>query len=139
MKEGDDRRFAILDAGMNDLLRPALYDAYHEILPVKAPAADAALQPVDVVGPICESSDTFARGRALPPLEAGDLVAFLAAGAYGAVMASDYNSRPVAAEVLVDGSRFSVVKPRIEAKERFAHERLPDWLTATTAERGVAS
>jgi len=138
MKEGHDRPFAILDAGMNDLIRPALYDAYHEILPVVEAGDDAPRQPTDVVGPICESSDTFARGRSLPSLNANDLVAFLGAGAYGAVMASDYNARPLAAEVLVDGDRFSVVKPRIEPAERFSHESLPEWLHAAPLERGRA-
>lgn len=139
MKEGDERPFAILDAGMNDLIRPALYDAYHEILPVAEADPSSPRQPTDVVGPICESSDTFARGRALPALEAEDLVAFLGAGAYGAVMASDYNTRPIAAEVLVDGDRFSVVKPRIEPAERFSHESLPDWLQTAPLKRGRAS
>ncbi len=139
MKEGDERPFAILDAGMNDLIRPALYDAYHEILPVCEPDPSAPVQPTDVVGPICESSDIFAKGRPLPRLEAEELVAFLGAGAYGAVMASDYNTRPMAAEVLVDGGRFSVVKPRIEPAERFSHECLPDWLQNASLERGRAS
>jgi diaminopimelate decarboxylase len=139
IKEGDERPFAILDAGMNDLMRPALYDAYHEILPVVEADPTAPLQPTDVVGPICESSDIFARGRPLPALAAEDLVAFLGAGAYGAVMASDYNARPLAAEVLVDGDRFSVVKPRIEPAERFSHECLPEWLRTVSEERGKAS
>ncbi|MEM7043767.1 MAG: diaminopimelate decarboxylase [Pseudomonadota bacterium] len=138
IKEGHERPFAILDAGMNDLIRPALYDAYHEILPVKEADPKADLVPTDVVGPICESSDIFARGRALPPLEAEDLVAFLGAGAYGAVMASDYNARPLAAEILVDGDRFSVVRPRIEPAERFADECLPDWLDLPPLECGRA-
>jgi diaminopimelate decarboxylase len=138
MKEGDERPFAILDAGMNDLIRPALYDAYHEILPLAEADPAADLRPTDVVGPICESSDTFARGRGLPPLEAEDLVAFLGAGAYGAVMASDYNARPIAAEVLVSGKQFSVVKPRIEPAERFARECLPAWLQMPSLERGRA-
>ena len=138
MKEGDERPFAILDAGMNDLMRPALYDAYHEILPLEGAGCDVELQATDVVGPICESSDIFARGRHLPPLEAEDLVAFLGAGAYGAVMASDYNARPLAAEVLVDGDRFSVVRPRIEPVARFAEERLPEWLEMPSLECGRA-
>ncbi len=138
MKEGDERPFAILDAGMNDLIRPALYDAYHEILPLKQAASDAEPTPTDVVGPICESSDIFARGRALPPLAPEDFVAFLSAGAYGAVMASDYNARPLAAEVLVDGDRFSVIRPRLEPADRFARERLPDWLEMPSLERGRA-
>jgi diaminopimelate decarboxylase len=138
MKEGDERPFAILDAGMNDLIRPALYDAYHDILPLKEPAPGVERQPTDVVGPICESSDIFARGRTLPPLEAQDLVAFLSAGAYGAVMASDYNARPLAAEVLVEGGRFSVIRPRLEPIDRFQDERLPDWLDMPPLERGRA-
>ena len=93
---------------------------------------------MDVVGPICESTDVFARARDLPPLRAGDLVAFTGAGAYGAVMASDYNSRPRAAEVMVEGTQFAVVKPRIEPAARFADERLPPWLTTTVLERGAA-
>jgi diaminopimelate decarboxylase len=139
IKEGDKRPFAILDAGMNDLMRPALYDAYHEILPVAEANPSAEIRATDVVGPICESSDIFARGRVLPPLQAEDFVAFLGSGAYGAVMASDYNARPIAAEVLVDGDRFSVVKPRIEPAERFSHECLPDWLQTPRLERGQAS
>src|SRR5690606_7375026 len=102
VKEGGARPCVVLDAGMNDLLRPALYDAYHPILPVAEPPATAVRTAVDVVGPICESTDVFARARDLPPLRAGDLVAFTGAGAYGAVMASDYNSRPRAAEVMVE-------------------------------------
>ncbi|MGH6897304.1 MAG: diaminopimelate decarboxylase [Geminicoccaceae bacterium] len=137
-KEGGDRPCVVLDAGMNNLLRPALYDAYHAILPVVAPAAEAAGVAMDVVGPICESTDVFARARDLPPLGAGDLVAFAGAGAYGAVMASDYNSRPQAAEVMVEGTRFAVVRPRIEPAARLADDRLPDWLTAAALERGAA-
>ena len=138
IKEGDKRPFAILDAGMNDLMRPALYDAYHEILPVAEADPSAEIRATDVVGPICESSDIFARGRALPPLQAEEFVAFLGSGAYGAVMASDYNARPIAAEVLVEGDRFSVVKPRIEPAERFSRECLPDWLQTPRLERGQA-
>ena len=122
---------------MNNLLRPALYDAYHAILPVAEPAAGAALEPVDVVGPICESTDVFARGRDLPPLAAQDLLVLTGAGAYGAVMASDYNSRPTAAEVLVDGARSAIIKPRVEPAGRFADERLPPWLPSPGLERGA--
>jgi diaminopimelate decarboxylase len=139
LKEGGDRPCVVVDAGMNNLLRPALYDAYHPILPVVEPSASTPGTTVDVVGPICESTDVFARARDLPQLGAGDLVAFAGAGAYGAVMASDYNSRPQAAEVMVEGTRFAVVKPRIEPAARFADERLPDWLTAAALERGAAS
>jgi diaminopimelate decarboxylase len=137
VKEGVERPCVILDAGMNDLLRPALYDAYHAILPVREPDPEAPLRPVDVVGPICESADVFARARELPPLQAQDLVAFASAGAYGAVMASDYNSRPVAAEVLVDDDKFAVVKPRVEPRVRFAHEALPPWLAPVDLTRGA--
>jgi diaminopimelate decarboxylase len=138
VKQGGERPCVILDAGMNNLLRPALYDAYHAILPVAQALADAPRAAVDVVGPICESTDVFARGRDLPPLHGGDLVVFTAAGAYGAVMASDYNSRPRAAEVMVEGTSFAVVKPRIEPAAGFADERLPAWLTTTALEREAA-
>jgi len=137
VKPGAERACLVLDAGMNNLLRPALYDAYHAILPVAEPAAGAALEPVDVVGPICESTDVFARGRDLPPLAAQDLLVLTGAGAYGAVMASDYNSRPTAAEVLVDGARSAIIKPRVEPAERFADERLPPWLPSPGLERGA--
>jgi diaminopimelate decarboxylase len=135
VKEGPERACVILDAGMNDLLRPALYDAYHPILPVVEPESNAPRRAVDVVGPICESADVFARARELPPLHAQDLVAFAGAGAYGAVMASDYNSRPLAAEILVEDRRFAVVRPRQEPFARFAHETLPPWLAATDLTR----
>jgi diaminopimelate decarboxylase len=138
VKEGGERPCLVVDAGMNNLLRPALYDAYHPILPVAEPPAGGPSAPVDVVGPICESTDVFARARDLPPIGAGDLVAFTGAGAYGAVMASDYNSRPRAAEVMVEGGKFAVVKPRIEPAAGFADERLPEWLTTTVLERGAA-
>jgi diaminopimelate decarboxylase len=138
VKPGAERPCVVLDAGMNNLLRPALYDAYHAILPVAEPAVEAALAAADVVGPICESTDIFARRRDLPPLAAEDLVVLTSAGAYGAVMASDYNSRPAAAEVLVDGSRYAVVKPRIEPAKRFADESLPPWLGSPARERGAA-
>ena len=138
VKENGDRPCVVLDAGMNNLLRPALYDAYHAILPLVEPSAWAAHAAVDVVGPVCESADVFARACVLPPLGAGDLVVFAGAGAYGAVMASDYNSRPHAAEVMVEGTRFAVVKPRIEPATRFADERLPAWLSPVALERGAA-
>lgn len=138
VKEGGERPCVVLDAGMNNLLRAALYDAYHPILPVAEPSAAAAVRATDVVGPICESTDIFARARNLTPLGAGDLVVLAGAGAYGAVMASDYNSRPQAAEVMVEGVRWAVVKPRIEPAARFADERLPDWLTAAGLEREAA-
>ena len=128
LKEGEGRSFLILDAAMNDLIRPALYDAWHDIAPVREPRADAPVAPVDVVGPVCETGDTFARDRPLPPLRPGDLVAFRSAGAYGAVMASEYNSRPLAPEVIVSGSRFDVSRPRPTYDDMLARERIPDWL-----------
>ena len=129
------RRFVIVDAGMNDLLRPALYGAFHAVAPVADPAADAPLTPADVVGPVCESGDCFAAGRALPPFSPGDLVAFLSAGAYGAVMASTYNSRLLVPETLVDGARWAVVRPRMNYETLIAQDRLPAWLQADATER----
>ena len=118
--------FLVLDAGMNDLLRPTLYEAWHEVRPV-APRPGGPVT-YDVVGPVCETGDTFARDRALPPLEAGDLVAFMSAGAYGATMASEYNARPLVPEVLVDGDRWAVVRPRPGYDEMLAREPLAEWL-----------
>ncbi|MBV8976422.1 MAG: diaminopimelate decarboxylase [Alphaproteobacteria bacterium] len=126
VKHAPERTFLILDAGMNDLLRPALYEAHHAIVRVRA--TDAPARRYDVVGPICESADVFARDRELPQTEAGDLVAFLDAGAYGATMASAYNARPPAAEVLVKGERWSVVRPRLTDDDLLASDRIPDWL-----------
>ncbi len=127
VKDGSDRRFLILDAAMNDLIRPALYNAWHTVRPVKQPAPDHLEQPVDIVGPICESTDRFAEGRMMPPVAAGDLVVFETAGAYGRVMASSYNSRPEPAEVLVRGRDFRTVKPRQSIQALFADETIPDW------------
>ncbi len=128
LKRGEGRDFLILDAAMNDLVRPAMYDAWHDIVPGTEPAADAPLAPFDVVGPVCETGDTFARARMLPPLAAGDLVAFRSAGAYGAAMASEYNARPLVPEVLVAQNRFDVVRSRPTYDEMLARERIPDWL-----------
>ena len=127
-KRGEGRDFLIVDAGMNDLIRPAMYDAWHDIVPVAEPPAGADLAPVDVVGPVCETGDTFAVARPLPPLDAGDLVAFRSAGAYGAAMASEYNSRPLVPEVLVSGDRFAVVRARPSYDEMLARDTIPDWL-----------
>ncbi|MYE59851.1 MAG: diaminopimelate decarboxylase, partial [Alphaproteobacteria bacterium] len=129
-KETPARRFVIVDAGMNDLVRPMMYGAWHDILPLAAPPEGAEYRPADVVGPVCETTDKFADERLLPPLEAGDLVAFCEAGAYGAVMASTYNGRPLVPEVLVRGGRFDVVRARPTFEEDLALERLPDWLCA---------
>ena len=139
VKESENRRFAILDAAMNDLIRPAMYDAAHQVEPVLEPSADAEFSLVDLVGPICETGDTFAVDRPMPPLEAGDLVVFRSAGAYGAVMASTYNSRLLVPEVLVDEDRFAVVRPRMDYETLLGQDQLPDWLQGTAAlSRGAA-
>jgi diaminopimelate decarboxylase len=127
-KQGAERRFVVLDAAMNDLIRPAMYEAWHGIVPVAPAAFAAATSPADVVGPVCESGDTFSRDRGLPQLESGSLVAILDAGAYGAAMSSTYNNRPLAAEVLVDGDRFAVVRPRQTHEQLLAGQRLPPWM-----------
>lgn len=124
----DGKRFLVVDAAMNDLVRPAMYDAYHDIRPVRAPRLGAKLSAMDVVGPVCETGDTFARDRLLPPLASGDLVAFMTAGAYGATMSSEYNSRPLVPEVLVKGDRFAVVRLRPTYDEMLAREPLAPWL-----------
>jgi diaminopimelate decarboxylase len=127
VKEGA-RRIVVVDAAMNDLVRPAMYKAEHRILPVREAAPDAATSPADVVGPVCETTDTFTRDRVLPPLAQGDLVAFMTAGAYGATMSSTYNTRPLVPEVLADGGRFAVIRARPSLDEMLALDLVPDWL-----------
>jgi diaminopimelate decarboxylase len=129
VKRGDEKEFIILDAGMNDLIRPALYDAWHDIVPVKQAAGSVQPRVYDVVGPVCESTDLFARDRELAPLQAGDLVAILSAGAYGAVQGSSYNARPLTPEVLVSGRNFAVIRPRESVEATIGRERMPDWLS----------
>ncbi len=124
-KHGGSRRFVIVDAAMNDLIRPAMYEAHHDILPVRE--SGAAQSPADIVGPICETGDTFARARMLPALASDDLLAFASAGAYGAVMASTYNTRRLIPEVLVRGGAHSVVRRRPEYDELLSLEKLADW------------
>jgi diaminopimelate decarboxylase len=142
VKQGAAKRFVIIDGAMNDLLRPALYDAWHEIVPVRRPAVDVLLAPADVVGPVCETGDTFAVDRDLPPVAEGDLVAFTAAGAYGAVMSSTYNSRPLVPEVLVAGTRFDVVRARPSYDDMLSLDTIPPWLSevgaAPARKRGAA-
>ena len=128
VKNGEDRDFLILDAAMNDLVRPSMYGAHHDILPLREAAAGAESQPYDVVGPVCETGDTFAKARDLPPMQAGDLVVFRSAGAYGAVMASEYNSRPLIPEVLVQGDQFALIRARPTYDEMLNRDRIPDWL-----------
>lgn len=127
VKEGEDRHFLIIDAAMNDLLRPALYDAWHDVEPVHAPSPDAPSQAYDIVGPICESGDTFAKARDLPPLSAGDLIVFHSAGAYGAAQSSQYNTRPLVPEVMVRGDAYRVIRERPTIADMLKTERLPDW------------
>jgi diaminopimelate decarboxylase len=128
VKPGAAKTFLVLDAGMNDLIRPAMYDAHHDIVPVTEPKRDAELQRYDVVGPVCETADLFARDRDLPVANAGDLMAIMTAGAYGAVMSSSYNARPPAPEVLVNGRDWCVVRPRLTHEALIALDRIPGWL-----------
>jgi len=128
VKSGEGRDFLILDSAMNDLIRPAMYEAHHDIVPVVEPAAGAEQQPYDIVGPVCESGDTFAKQRMMPKLAAGDLVAFRSAGAYGAVMSSEYNSRALIPEVLVKGDQFAVIRARPTFDEMINRDTIPEWL-----------
>ena len=134
IKEGASR-IVVVDAAMNDLIRPALYEAWHDIVPIRRPEAGAASIPADVVGPICESADTFARARVLPPLAEGELVAFANAGAYGAVMSSTYNSRLLVPEVLVAGDRRAVIRARPSYDALLSLDTIPDWLDEPLPER----
>ncbi|MGV8997411.1 MAG: diaminopimelate decarboxylase [Parvibaculaceae bacterium] len=127
VKEGDDRTFLIIDAAMNDLIRPTLYDAFHDVKAVTEPADQTRLT-YDIVGPVCETGDFMAKGRALPALKAGDLVAIMSAGAYGAVQASSYNTRPLVPEVLVSGDDFAVIRARPDYAEILKQDIIPDWL-----------
>lgn len=128
VKDAEHRDFLIVDAAMNDLIRPALYDAFHEIEAVAQPDPVSQTVTYDVVGPICESGDTFTKGRTLPEMQADDLIVFHSAGAYGAVQSSQYNTRPLVPEVLVKGDQFSLVRERPTVEEILRTERLPDWL-----------
>lgn len=128
VKQGEDRTFLIVDAAMNDLVRPSMYGAHHDIVPLVEAEAGAEMQDYDVVGPVCETGDTFAKARALPALAAGDLLAFRSAGAYGAVMASEYNTRPLVPEVLVQGDHFAVIRARPTFEEILKRDSIPEWL-----------
>jgi len=129
VKQGDAKTFLIIDAGMNDLIRPALYESFHEIVPVREPVPGARRVAYDVVGPVCETSDLFAADRSLPQLRSGDLVAILTAGAYGATMSSTYNARPPAPEVLVKGDEWGIVRARQDHDDLIAQDHFPGWLT----------
>ena len=128
VKSGEGRDFLILDGAMNDLIRPAMYEAYHDIIPVTEPAPGTEQAPIDIVGPVCESGDTFAKQRMMPPVAAGELVAFRSAGAYGAVMSSEYNTRPLIPEVLVKGDQYAVIRPRPTFDEIINRDTIPEWL-----------
>ncbi|MDS9466268.1 diaminopimelate decarboxylase [Paracoccus sp. MBLB3053] len=128
LKQGEGRDFLILDAAMNDLIRPAMYSAHHDIVPIHEQAPGASVAPYDVVGPVCETGDTFEKAVELPNLEAGALVALRSAGAYGAVMASEYNSRPLVPEVLVHGDQFAVIRARPTLEEMLGRDTIPEWL-----------
>ncbi|MDP2579262.1 diaminopimelate decarboxylase [Shimia thalassica] len=128
IKEGEDRSFMIIDGAMNDLIRPAMYEAHHDIIPVAEATPGVEKQQYDIVGPVCESGDTFAKERVMDPVGAGDLIAFRSAGAYGAVMASEYNSRPLIPEVLVHGDQFAVIRRRPTLDEMINRDTIPEWL-----------
>jgi diaminopimelate decarboxylase len=128
VKEGAGKRFVIVDAAMNDLIRPTLYDAYHQIKPVAEPKVGDARMVADVVGPVCETGDYLAHDRSLPPVKPGDLLAVMTAGAYGAVQAATYNTRLLVPEVMVKGDDFAVVRPRQTYEELIGLDRIPEWL-----------
>jgi diaminopimelate decarboxylase len=128
VKRGDARNFVIIDAAMNDLIRPTLYEAYHQIVPVRAAPKDAPVMVADVVGPVCETGDYLALGRNLPEPQAGDLLAIMTAGAYGAVQSGTYNTRALIPEVLVKDDQYAVVRPRIEVEQLIAMDMSAPWL-----------
>jgi diaminopimelate decarboxylase len=127
VKKGAAKSFIIQDAAMNDLIRPTLYDAYHEIIPVTEPRDGAPEITADIVGPVCETGDYFAIDRRLPDMEQGDLLAVMTAGAYGAAQSGTYNSRPLVPEVLVKGSKFDLVRPRQTYEELIGLDHLAAW------------
>jgi diaminopimelate decarboxylase len=128
VKEGEGRDFLIVDAAMNDLIRPAMYGAWHDIVPVIEPVPGVEQQAYDIVGPVCETGDTFAKQRQMPPVGEGGLVAFRSAGAYGAVMSSEYNTRPLIPEVLVKDDHFAVIRARPTFDEIIKRDTVPEWL-----------
>jgi diaminopimelate decarboxylase len=125
IKKAPSKTFAVVDAAMNDLMRPSLYSAYHEIVPVEENNADKATY--DIVGPICETGDTFAKDREIAELESGDLIAFRTAGAYGATMSNTYNSRALVPEVMVKGDKYAIIRKRIDIEELMDLENLAEW------------
>ena len=128
VKHGGDKRFVVVDAAMNDLIRPTLYEAHHEIVPVAEAHHHVSDDLADIVGPVCETGDYLARARPFPSVMAGDLVAVLSAGAYGAVQAGTYNSRLLVPEVMVDGERFAVIRPRTSYEDLIGLDHVPAWI-----------
>ena len=128
LKHGDGKNFVIVDAAMNDLIRPTLYDAHHECLPLAQPPADAPRLRADIVGPVCESGDFLALDRDMAEAKAGDLLAVMSAGAYGAVQAGTYNTRLLVPETLVKGAEYAVVRPRPTYDELIGLDKIPPWL-----------
>jgi diaminopimelate decarboxylase len=128
VKHGEGKNFVVIDAAMNDLIRPTLYEAHHDILPVRQPAAGGATLVADVVGPVCETGDYLALDRKLPEMKSGDLIVILTAGAYGAVQSGTYNTRPLVPEVLVKDDQYAVVRPRVEVEALIAMDRPAPWL-----------
>jgi diaminopimelate decarboxylase len=129
VKRGEAKTFVVADAGMNDLVRPTLYEAHHEVRPIAQASARERIT-ADIVGPLCESGDFLARNRALPEPHAGDLIALMSAGAYGAVQAGTYNTRPLVPEILVKGEEWALVRPRVDVDHLIALDRLPPWLAS---------
>jgi diaminopimelate decarboxylase len=128
VKRGDGKTFVIVDAAMNDLVRPTLYEAHHDVKPVREAPVGGPMMHADVVGPVCETGDYLALDRDLPELAAGDLMSIMSAGAYGAVQAGTYNSRLLAPEVLVNGADWAVIRPRSSYEELIGLDRIPGWL-----------
>ena len=128
VKHGEAKNFVIVDAAMNDLIRPTLYEAHHDILPIREAAKDARTMVADVVGPVCESGDYLALDRTLPEPKPGDLLAIMTAGAYGAVQAGTYNTRPLVPEVLVKDDQYAVVRPRVDVEALIAMDKPAPWL-----------
>ena len=139
VKQGATRTFVIVDAAMNDLMRPALYGAHHAIVPVAEPGAGESRETVAVVGPVCETTDTFAENVALPPVASGDLLAFRTAGAYAAVMAGTYNARDLVGEAMVDGDAFAIVRRRLAVTELLGHQVIPEWLASAEEPPPIAA
>ena len=139
-KQTETKRFVIVDAAMNDFLRPTLYDAIHRVTPERLPAPDAPLSPAEIVGPVCETGDVLASGAALADIADGDILVIESAGAYGAVMGSTYNTRPLTAEIMVNGAEYCVIRPRQDVDALISLDRVPEWLEHfdTGSSRGAA-